>query len=472
MAVKSKSAKARKERAKISAKKTAEENNKGSSSSHLKLPSGVKQWRIKKAGKYRLDIMPFIAGKSNPGADEGSPYFTRRYFAHRGVGANNEMVVCPSKTFGTKCPICEHRAKLMKDPDADEDVIRDLSPKKRNLFLMRDVGPKSDDPSESMVWDISDFLFPKQLFEKIDAAEEGDEEEADYQYFADPEDGSTLKIIAVEETFAGNAFYKVSDIEFTPRKEGYDSDIATEAPCLDEMLVEIPYSKLKAMFLETSDDDEDEDDDDEDEPKAKSKKKAPAKGKKAKPKDDDEDDDDSDDEDDSDDDEDEDEAPKKSKSKAKPAGKSKTAKLAIGVFVKHKKLGDCEVVHVSENGSILRLEDEDGEVHRGIKSSDCTAAEPDEDDEDEDEEPPKKSKAKPKSKAKAKPADDDDEDEDDEDSDDDSDDEDDEDEPPPKKGKAKAKAKPKSKAKAKKKPADDEDEDEDWDDEDEDDDDD
>jgi len=430
MAKKTKSAKARAERSKVSARETAAENNKGFTAAHLKLPSGVRMFSFKKAGAYRIDVMSFIANKSNPGAKgkDGVIYFTRRYFAHRGVGANNDMVVCPKMTIGQKCPICEARAKLLKDPDADEEVITSLAPKKRNLFLVRDVGAKSDDPTETMVLDISDFLFPKQLFEKIDNADPDDDDESRYEFFADPEDGSTLKLIASEESFNGQAFRKVSDIEFKPRKQAYDPEIVEEMPCLDDMLIIEPYAKLKSIFLE-NDDIEDEDDEDDEDAPAKGKAKGKAKSK-AKPKDEDDEDED-------------DEPPVKSKGKAKAKG------FAIGDTVKHKKLGECEVVHVSENGSILRLEDEDGELHRGIKSSDCVVAEASsDDDEDEDDEPPVKSKSKSKSKAPAK----DDEDEDDEDE-------------PPAKAKGKSKAKPKGKAK----PKDEDDEDEDDEDEDEDD---
>lgn len=507
--------KKKKERTKVSAKKWAD--NSGSfKMTHLRVPEGLRLLKIKDDTARRFDLKSYIVPEEcdagpNPNADPGSAHFERTYYLHHNIGSNNDSYVCPRMTAGKKCPVCDHRKKLQAKDDTDEEVLRALGAQKRQLFLLEDVGPKSES-DEDMLWDVSFGNFGKKLKAKIDAIDEDDEDEEPHLYFADPEDGFTLKVAFTEESFKKNTYYEASDIEFKARKEGYDPDTVESNPVLDSMLIVLEYDELQKIFLETSD--EDDDDDDEDDKKTKSKKsKSKAPTKKSSPKgkskkqddDDDEDDDDEDDddedEDDSDDDDDDDDKPaKKSKGKSKPASKSKSkkssddddddddddkpakgkakggkSKWSVGDYVLHKKHGLCEVVSIGEGGNVLKLEDEDGEVIRGVKSSEVKEA-PDEDEDDDDDDAPakgkSKSKASTKSKSKSKKQDDDDDEDDDTDDDDDEDDEDDK---PAKKSKTKAKSSSKkssSKTKSKSKKDDDWDEDDDDSDDDDDDDDD
>jgi hypothetical protein len=380
----------------------------------LILPEGVNMFRLKSAGTKRIDIMPYKVGKGNPYAEEGQLYFERTFHAYRGIGAENQSYVAPSKTPDEngrmrKDPIAEYRAKLMKDPNADEDLIKDLAPKERQLFNVIDL----DDKDKGVqIWEVSYYLFGKML----DAAIRNADEDEDYEHFFDLEHGFTLKLGIEEKSFGGRSFFAVESITFKPRRVAYSEDILEETHCLDDMLKVLPYDELKDIFLETGSDST-----------ADATKKGKAKKGKPAPVDEDEDEDEDDDldmtpatpkaakkvvkgkrkptpvveEDDEDDWEDEDEAPVKK-------GKAKKGKSAP----------------VDED------EDEDDWE--------------DEDEDDEDEAPVKKGKAKPAKasakKGKAVPVDEDEEDEEDDlDLDDDWDEDEDEDEdeddapPPPKK---------------------------------------
>jgi len=304
-----KSKEKRKERSVASATAKRRERAEQGSSDMFNLPKDSQLFKVDSTGIKRIDIIPYTIGKGNPNADEGSFYWERTFFAHRNIGVNNEMVVCPARTNKKPCPICEHMAKLQKDPEADEAIVKALSPSRRMLLNVRDMKKDSD---KVKLWHISHWYFGKAIDEALAAAYEDHDDNMDN--FCDPKGGHYLKCVA-ETGFEGQG-YNIARVDFIPRKEDLDDDILGEAVCLDEILVIKDYDELKEMFF-AGDKDDDEDEDDE-KPKKKSKKTS-----KKKVDDDgdddnwDDDDDDDDDDDEDDDDEDEDEKPKKKRVKVK-----------------------------------------------------------------------------------------------------------------------------------------------------------
>lgn len=395
-----------------SAQARTEKHASESGATSLSLPEGATLFKLKKEGPHRIDILPYEVGKGNPYADPGDLHFERTYFTHRGIGPEQNTYVCARKTAGKQCPICDYIAKARRKPDADNDALKELEPKERQLWNVLDLSEPDKGPK---VWDVSYHLFGKFLDKKIRNADPDD----GYEKFFHLEDGFTIKLGVEEKSFAGNTFFTAEDLEFKARKEAYDDDMLEKAFCLDDIPKIVEYDKLKKIFLQ--EDSEDEDEEDEETPK----KKKPAKKKPIKEEDDDEDDD----EDEEDEDEDDDE-PNPAEEKG----------IKVGTMVKHKKYGECEVTHVSSDGTSLRIKDDEDEVHKAIDTDMVIVIE----DEDEDEEEEKPKKKKPVKKPSKKEEDEDDDDEDDEDE---------EEEPP---------------AKKKKKPAkDEEDDDEDWEDDDE-----
>lgn len=349
-----------------SAKERAEKKTSEFQSSCLKLPKDVKMFQPKE-GTMLLDILPFVAGEGNPWAEEGNLHWERQYYVHRGIGANSEWYVCPRMTSKQRCPICEFRKKLMEGGDEDnEKAIADLAPKQRQLFNVIDLR----NPDKGVqIWDASYHLFGKLLDERIRTADEED----DWEKFFFLEGGLVLKVAFSEESFGSFKYLDAVSIDFKPRKEDYDEEILEKVHCLDELLVEVDYDKLKKVFLEAKqeDDDEPEDDDEEETPKKKHKpeSKRPA-----------DDDDESDDEPD----DDEEEAPPAKKKKKAPAD--------------------------DDDWSDFDDDDDEEETPKKKKkpAEDDEEDEPDDDDEeleDEEEEPPKKKKKRPE------PEDDDEEEE-------------------------------------------------------------
>ena len=303
MAVRSKEKAKKKER--LSAKRYADQHKSGFDRTAVKIPEGVNLFQPKE-GNYRLDIVPYKVGEGNPYADEGQDHFERTYFVHKGIGPNNGTYICPAKTAKQKCPVCDGRFSMSKDPDADEETIKALLPKERQLWWIFDY---AEPDKGAQLWDVSYHLFGKQLKARIDASDEDDE----YEFFADPDEGMTLKVHFIGKSFGGREYVEVDSIDFKRRKEPLSEELLEAVDCLDDLLIVMDYDELKKIYLQTGDGSDDEDD------KPKSKKKAPARGK-AKPVDDDDDEDE--------DDEDEDDTPPV-KSKGKPSATKSKAKPPV-----------------------------------------------------------------------------------------------------------------------------------------------
>ena len=281
MAKKKASAKTRrKERKKVSAKRRVAEHRTGFQSTTYNVPDGVNMFKLKSEGVKRIDVLPFTAGKGNPFAEEGEDYYERTFWIHRGIGPNNDTYVCPRKTYGLPCPICDFRDAMRRKEDFDEDLYRDLAPKERQLFAVLD---RADVEAGPQIWDVSYHLFGRRLDNEIQNQEEGE----GLDLFADPEEGATLKLGIEEKSMGSTNFYAVEAVKFISRRDPIDEEILEKVPCLDDMLIAKPYDELKSIFLQeemSKDESEDESEDEEEKPKAKKKKKkAPAKKKKPEP---------------------------------------------------------------------------------------------------------------------------------------------------------------------------------------------
>lgn len=227
----------------------AEEQRHTGGSSYIKLPPDVKFLQTHK-GKMELDILPYeVACDTNPEAEKGTLWYQRTFYLHRDIGAEQKPYICPS-TIGKKCPICEHRAILARDPNADEATLKSLKKSERELFNVIDLETPATEKEGVKVFESSVHTFGKKLNEEL---REGDE---DWVGFADLEKGYTLKVRFTEETLGKNKFLDASRIDFEPRDD-YPESILDEVVDLDACLVILPYDKLEKIFLDLGDENHD-----------------------------------------------------------------------------------------------------------------------------------------------------------------------------------------------------------------------
>jgi hypothetical protein len=358
----------KKSRFKGAVSRNAERQARGASQyGYLRLPKGVNIFKEEPRTRVELDIIPYVVTCDNhPDRDEeygiavkGELWYKRPYWLHRGVGPDNQSVVCPS-SVGKPCPICEYRAQLLKEGARwDDDTVKALKPSMRNLYV---VIPKNNKnyPEEPHIWDMSQFLFQDKLNEEIQENEE-------YETFPDLEEGYALRIRFGEGSFGTNKFAEVSRIDFIERKKPYDESILEKIPSLDDILEILPYPTIESMFFGNMSPDEDEDEDEEyDDEDLKKKKKRKVEEDEdidddmededeEDDEDVDEDDDDVQEEEDEDEDEDEEEDNKKKAKKSppkrrKPKATAKAKKCPYGheFGVDNDSYDDCDNCEVWE----------------------------------------------------------------------------------------------------------------------------
>jgi hypothetical protein len=429
----SKKAEKRRERKMGSARKKAESHEAGFARTAIKVPPTVSLFALPKKSA-RIDLIPYELSSDNAELEmeKGDLWYEKTYFVHRSIGANEDAFCCLRKNFNKKCPICEHRARLARDPKADKDLLKGLEPKERQLFNVFD----HNEPEMGVqLLDVSYHLFGKMVDAKVENGDKNKKGVGEYDTFFDPDNGYTIKVGTKEKSFNGRSFMEASDIEFKKREEPLDEELLNAATALDTLLLEKSYEDLKKIFLQTSDeddeddedDDDDQDDDDEDEDddegedgasskstsrkRSDSSKSSSKKSSKREEEEDDEDDEDDDDEppksskkggktssksstkdSDDDEDDDEDDEDEEDEVKGKPTAKSKGIK--VGTTVVHDDYGDCEVVHVSPDGTSLRIKDEDDDVHKAIGVDEVEVKVKKKKKDDDEDEPPKSSKKK------------------------------------------------------------------------------
>ena len=318
------------------AEKVANRQNGSKGFSYLMLPDNVEVFKPKKEGNVRFNIIPYVAGKNNRDADPGELDYEFTFWTHTiGEGDDRRTIVCPKKTYGKPCPICEEVERLSKNYVENQEEIKAIKAKQRQLFNIVDA---RDEENKIQVYDTSYFKgFGEMLDKRLRNFD--DEDDEDYRDFADIPGGRTLKVMFAEDTFGGRKFFAPSSIDFVARKEELDDSIIDKAVCLDSCLKVLDYEQILKLIAGTQDEPEDEDEEDEkkrkpvakretvrkpskpardeeedeedeeeEEPEEEQPKKASRKPSKPAPKDDEDDDDDEDEED---------EKPAKSKKSAK-----------------------------------------------------------------------------------------------------------------------------------------------------------
>jgi hypothetical protein len=227
-----------------------------SSYGYLNLPRDVRVFAPEPGSRnVLLDFMPYrVTDPKHPDANPktgaatvGEPWYKRPVWIHRNIGSDTESVVC-LKSIGKHCPICEYRAKLIKE-EADKETTDALKPSLRNLYIVVPIGHKSY-AEEPHIFDISQYLFQNLLNEEL---EENDE----YEVFPDLAEGYTLKIRFSSETIGtSKPFAEAKKIEFVERDGQYPEETLDEMPNLDEVIKILSYDELKDKLFDL---DEEED---------------------------------------------------------------------------------------------------------------------------------------------------------------------------------------------------------------------
>lgn len=340
-----------------SARERAEKHEKKFDPTAVAIPDGFERFSFTKERTYRLDILGYVVGKGNPFADEGFIHYERTFFIHNvPTPEGNRAYCCLAKTFKKNCPICEELAKLERSGGLDEDGVKKMSPKERQLFNVIDLDEKD---KGVQVFEFNFWEFGRHLDEKVKAKEK-------YEGFYHLTGGRTLEVTVQQAKFEGRIRYKPAEGSFEfEEREDYDEDMLDKVCCLDEVPKEMPYAELKAIFLQTSQKPDVEDEDEVE-----------------------------DEEEDSEDNEEEDEEEPAPRAKGKKEPTAKDLKLKEGDWVEYEEQ-NMTITRISGDGTSLTLEDPDGDLLKAIAPSAVKKIKV----KDEEESPSRKGGGKSSSKA-------------------------------------------------------------------------
>ena len=222
------------------ARRRAETHASGFEGTNIRIPDGLPIWAPKE-GVYTIAIIPYTA-KSNPNCEPGDVYYERTFWQWSRIGAGEgKSYCCLHKTFGKPDPVADWKSAEARNPSADQQLLKDLTPKERQLFLVFD---KKDE--KLYLWECSYHLFGKLLDSRIQNSDE--ELGWDWFYFTD-DTGSWLRLTFEETSGGGYSWTTCTAIDFLPRKAPLPEKVINHGICLDDLLVEKSYDELRNIFL-------------------------------------------------------------------------------------------------------------------------------------------------------------------------------------------------------------------------------
>jgi len=143
-------------------------------------------------GTDKIDILPYIVSTNkHPTEKKGDYDYLLDIYIHFGIGANENTVVCPKKTYGKPCPVCEELVDLYKE---DKDEAQKITAKRRCIYNVIDL---DNEDKGIQLFDVSHYLFEKELLDELNEVDED-------MVICDLEEGKTIKFRAVQETLSGN----------------------------------------------------------------------------------------------------------------------------------------------------------------------------------------------------------------------------------------------------------------------------
>jgi len=202
-----------------------------------------------KEGEHYIDIIPYIAGKRDPLTKEGKGTYVLDLWVHRGVGPNENSYVCPARNYGDPCPICEHVKELRRKDDVDDDLLKELYPKRRVVYNVVCMDDEKEEAKGVQVWEVSHYLMEANISPLIKGGRGGG-----VNLFSDPDEGKSIRF---EVQGSGtNTRYKghrlddrIYSIPGDKTKEyTISEEILKRAYCLDDLIIVLTYDELSEVY--------------------------------------------------------------------------------------------------------------------------------------------------------------------------------------------------------------------------------
>jgi len=219
-----------------------------------KMPKETRFWKPDVEVTHIIDIIPWLAEKDiNKSIRKGDYLYTFDYWVHKNIGVNKVSYICPSKTHGDRCPICEYISKRLSEGRLSDKEYKSLPhPKRRTAY---NVWVHTNDEEENkgiQIWDVSHFLFEEEIVTLSENPRGGGQ---DIPFSSVFEDGKSIAfIIKKSGTFVGyngkqHDAFDYKGHRFIDRDEELPDEIVDSVIPLEKYVDLHPdYNEMKDTF--------------------------------------------------------------------------------------------------------------------------------------------------------------------------------------------------------------------------------
>lgn len=224
----------------------------GSIIEKTKIPQSVGFWKCTEGG-HVIDFIPFRAGPDMPKLFEGDP---KRAFQegayswvvdlwiHRNIGVLDHPYVCPTRTNGLPCPICEH---LQQNKDTySEDEYNAIKPKRRTIYLVWCRDNSDEEGKGIQLWDVAHWFMEDKLKVIAERSKGGGSVP-----YIDPDIG---KSVAFTRRGAGIGNTNFLGHRFEDREEPIPDKILDQSFPLDSLIKYASYEEIYEAFYGSAQD--------------------------------------------------------------------------------------------------------------------------------------------------------------------------------------------------------------------------
>jgi len=203
-------------------------------------------------GEHQIDPIPYVCGNNDPKLHPGEDAYVLHLWVHYGVGVNQDAYICPARSgYNKPCPICEYREDLRRGDDFDQDLVKELTPKHRNILNILCYDSEKEEGKGVQIFDVAHWFFEKHFSELAKMPSRGVGKSTDsFIYYADPTEGKTLcftrKGTSRNTEFIGHKFL---DRDYTIPDEILDAAFP-----IDDCVNYHTYDEIKTAFLGGSSD--------------------------------------------------------------------------------------------------------------------------------------------------------------------------------------------------------------------------
>lgn len=204
-----------------------------------------KLWRAAptKGRPHIIDIIPYVVGKNYPtktlNYQPGEWAYVLDIYTHSNVGPGKAMVVCPAKSYGSPCPVCDEVDLLISQGVEWQDIP--FTPKRRcayNVLVMDDTKTEMEGVQ---IWEVAYGYAEKQIVSLAKNPRDGG-----YVSFASP-DKSIGRSIAFDVD--NDTYKKITSHRFEPRDYDIPDEILEQAHCLDELIIVMDEEGLRRVLF-------------------------------------------------------------------------------------------------------------------------------------------------------------------------------------------------------------------------------